>query len=82
MNYHFGEPHFKKCKFIFLVIYIQLFYVSRSRFPTMEVQPIVTQCTAWIDKLLRERVNMKLKLLGAFGHVVVSKVVVCHNLIM
>ena len=38
----------------------------------MGLQPTIPLCVAWIDKLLREHVNMELKILCAFGHVVVS----------
>ena len=36
----------------------------------MEVQLIVPLYVTWTNKLLRERVNMELKLLSAFGHAV------------
>ncbi|KAJ9678263.1 hypothetical protein PVL29_022998 [Vitis rotundifolia] len=51
------------------LLFSQVFYVSCSHFPSMTVPSSLPRCAHWIDVLVRKRVKLDVKMLGALSHV-------------
>ena len=64
----------------YVVVYKQIFYVSRSLFLVIEGPRIALRCASWTNMLLRERVKLELILLQSLGHVKVSDLFLSHDL--